>query len=49
MEKIDLRGKSTRPGLSHTDVRVPLAGLKHDLHVYTTRPCLLNSLNHGLE
>ncbi|KHG20949.1 hypothetical protein F383_06682 [Gossypium arboreum] len=35
MEKIDPREKSIRLGLSHTGVshdRVPLAGLKHDLH-----------------
>ncbi|KHG18222.1 polyprotein [Gossypium arboreum] len=35
MEKMDPRGKSTRPGLPHTGVshgRVHLGGLKHDLH-----------------
>ncbi|KHG09215.1 hypothetical protein F383_36333 [Gossypium arboreum] len=50
MEKMDPRGKSTRSGLPHTDVshgRVPLAGLKYDLHGYTTRLCLFNSLYHG--
>ncbi|KHF98225.1 Protein disabled [Gossypium arboreum] len=47
---MDLHGKSPRPGLSHTSVShscVPLAGLKLDLHGYTTSPCLFNSLGHG--
>ncbi|KHG00296.1 Putative transcription factor SEF1 [Gossypium arboreum] len=36
---MDLHGKSTRPGLSHTGVshsRVPLAGSKHDLQACHT-------------
>ncbi|KHG28414.1 putative outer membrane pmpA [Gossypium arboreum] len=46
---MDPHGKSTRSGLPHTDVShgcVHLVGLKHDLHRYTTGPCLFNSLDH---
>ncbi|KHG22414.1 hypothetical protein F383_26693 [Gossypium arboreum] len=46
---MDLRWKSIWPGISHTGMshgRVPLPRLKHDLHGYTTRSCLFNSLDH---
>ncbi|KHG04139.1 hypothetical protein F383_30033 [Gossypium arboreum] len=44
--------KSTRPRLPYTGRshdRVTLAESKHDLHGQTIRPCLFNSLKHGLK
>ncbi|KHF98443.1 hypothetical protein F383_37574 [Gossypium arboreum] len=40
--------KSTQLGLSHTGVSHG-PGLMHDLHGYTTCPCLFNSLGYRLE